>query len=251
MRLDRFLCEMNIGTRSQVKATVRQGLVTINGFAARDAGVKINEQSDRVCFQGQPLNYRRYVYYMLNKPAGVVSATQDNTAETVVSLLGGDALRDIFPVGRLDKDTTGLLLLTNDGELAHRLLSPKRHVDKVYRVTIEHPLSEEERLKLEQGVDIGETPRHSEALPQNQDNTGHSKEGLTLPAKVEVVSDSEILLTIHEGRFHQVKRMLQAVNNQVLALERVGFGGLVLDESLKPGEYRELTKQEVDSLHEA
>lgn len=232
MRLDRFLCEMNIGTRSQAKAALRQGLVTVNGLVVRDAGLKIDEQSDRVCFQGQALNYRKFVYYMLNKPAGVVSATQDDTADTVVSLLGGDALKDIFPVGRLDKDTTGLLLLTNDGEMAHRLLSPKKHVDKVYRVTIEHPLSEEERLKLEQGVDIGE-------------------EKFTLPAKVKPVSDSEILLTIHEGRFHQVKRMLSAVNNRVLALERVGFGGLVLDESLKPGEYRELTKQEVDSLHEA
>ena len=232
MRLDRFLCEMNIGTRSQAKAAIRQGLVTVNGLVARDAGLKVDELSDRVCFQGQVLNYRKFVYYMLNKPAGVVSATQDNTADTVVSLLGDDTLKDIFPVGRLDKDTTGLLLLTNDGELAHRLLSPKKHVDKVYRVTIEHPLLEEEKCKLEQGVDIRE-------------------ENLTLPAKVKVVSDSEIFLTIHEGRFHQVKRMLSAVNNRVLALERVGFGGLVLDESLKPGEYRELTKQEVDSLHEA
>lgn len=237
MRLDRFLCEMNIGTRSQVKTALRQGLVTVNGLAARDAGLKIDETGDRVCFQGQVLDYRKFVYYMLNKPAGVVSATQDNTAETVVSLLGRDALKDIFPVGRLDKDTTGLLLLTDDGELAHRLLSPKRHVDKVYRVTIEHPLSEEEKSRLEQGVDIS--------------NTSQQQEPLTLPAKVEVVSDSEILLTIHEGRFHQVKRMLSAVNNQVLTLERVGFGGLVLDEGLKPGEYRELTKQEVDSLHEA
>lgn len=263
MRLDRFLCEMNIGTRSQVKAALRQGRVTVNGLVARDAGLKIDELSDRVCFQGQALEYRKFVYYMLNKPVGVVSATQDNTAETVVSLLGGDALKDIFPVGRLDKDTTGLLLLTNDGKLAHRLLSPKKHVDKVYRVTIEHPLSEEERLKLEQGVDISKNqpPDPDEALHQNevtyqakasyQNEASQHNESLTLPAKVKVVSDSEILLTIHEGRFHQVKRMLSAVNNRVLALERVGFGGLVLDKSLKPGEYRELTKQEVDSLHEA
>lgn len=237
MRLDRFLCEMNIGSRSQVKTGLRQGLVTVNGLVVRDAGLKIDELSDRVCFQGQAMDYRKFVYYMLNKPGGVVSATQDNTADTVVSLLGKDALKDIFPVGRLDKDTTGLLVLTNDGELAHRLLSPKRHVDKIYRVTIEHPLSEEEKRRLEQGVDISKISQH--------------KESLTLPAKVKVVSDSEILLTIHEGRFHQVKRMLSAVNNRVLALERISFGGLVLDESLKPGEYRELTKQEVDSLHEA
>lgn len=231
MRLDRFLCEMNMGTRSQVKAALRQGLVTVNGQATLDPGLKIDEQNDRVCFQGQALHYRKFVYYMLNKPAGVVSATRDNTADTVVSLLGTDALKDIFPVGRLDKDTTGLLLLTNDGELAHRLLSPKKHVDKIYRVTVEHPLSEEDKTRLEQGVDIGE-------------------ENITLPARVEAVSDKEILLAIHEGRFHQVKRMLQAVGNGVLSLERVGFGGLALDGSLKPGEYRELTKQEVDSLHE-
>ncbi len=251
MRLDRFLSELNIGTRSQVKSALRQGLVTVNGLTERDAGRRIDELSDRVCFQGRSLHYRKFVYYMLNKPAGVVSATRDNTAETVVSLLGEDALRDIFPVGRLDKDTTGLLLLTNDGELSHRLLSPKRHVDKVYRVTIEHPLSEEEKTGLEQGVDIMEESHSMEE--------GHSHAGAcpgeavwhTLPARVEILSDREILLTIHEGKFHQVKRMLRAVGNRVLALERVGFGGLVLDQGLKPGEYRELTEQEVDSLHEA
>ncbi len=244
-----------------MKTALRQGLVTVNGLAVRDAGLKIDEQSDSVCFQGQALNYRKFAYYMLNKPAGVVSATRDNTAQTVVSLLGGDALKDIFPVGRLDKDTTGLLLLTNDGELAHRLLSPKRHVDKVYRVMIEHPLSEEDKIKLEQGVDIGKVPQQNEGLQQNKasqhneavshSESSYQKECITLPARVKVVSDREILLTIHEGRFHQVKRMLSAVQNQVLALERVGFGGLTLDEGLKPGEYRELTKQEVNSLHEA
>ena len=245
MRLDRFLSELNIGTRSQVKSALRQGLVTVNGLTERDAGRRIDELGDRVCFQGRSLHYRKFVYYMLNKPAGVVSATRDNTAETVVSLLGEDALRDIFPVGRLDKDTTGLLLLTNDGELSHRLLSPKRHVDKVYRVTIEHPLSEEEKTGLEQGVDIMEEGQsHAGSCPGEA--VWH-----TLPARVEILSDREILLTIHEGKFHQVKRMLRAVGNRVLALERVGFGGLVLDQGLKPGEYRELTEQEVDSLHEA
>lgn len=269
MRLDRFLSELNIGTRSQVKSALRQGLVTVNGLTERDAGRRIDELGDRVCFQGRSLHYRKFVYYMLNKPAGVVSATRDNTAETVVSLLGEDALRDIFPVGRLDKDTTGLLLLTNDGELSHRLLSPKRHVDKVYRVTIEHPLSEEEKTGLEQGVDIMEEG-HSmeEGYSMEEDHSMKEKHSIeegqshagscpgeavwhTLPARVEILSDREILLTIHEGKFHQVKRMLRAVGNRVLALERVGFGGLVLDQGLKPGEYRELTEQEVDSLHEA
>ncbi len=267
MRLDRFLCEMNIGTRSQVKTALRQGLVTVNGLGVRDAGLKIDELNDRVCFQGKELEYRKFVYYMLNKPAGVVSATQDNTADTVVSLLGENARKDIFPVGRLDKDTTGLLLLTNDGDLAHRLLSPKRHVDKVYRVTIEHPLSESEKLELEQGVDISsnthynESVLHDESVSFNESvspneaischEPPYQKDSRTLPAKVKIVSESEILLTIHEGRFHQVKRMLSAVGNRVLALERVEFGGIPLDSSLEPGGYRELTKQEVDSLHEA
>ncbi len=251
MRLDRFLSELNIGTRSQVKSALRQGLVTVNGLTERDAGRRIDELSDRVCFQGRSLHYRKFVYYMLNKPAGVVSATRDNTAETVVSLLGEDALRDIFPVGRLDKDTTGLLLLTNDGELSHRLLSPKRHVDKVYRVTIEHPLSEEEKTGLEQGVDIMEEGHSMEEGQSHAGSCPGEAVWHTLPARVEILSDREILLTIHEGKFHQVKRMLRAVGNRVLALERVGFGGLVLDQGLKPGEYRELTEQEVDSLHEA
>lgn len=228
MRLDKFLCEMNVGTRSQVKNLIRHGLVTVNGRAAGDAGLKIDESNDSVCVQGRVLEYRKFVYYMLNKPAGVVSATRDNTEDTVVSLLGSD--RDIFPVGRLDKDATGLLILTDDGELAHRLLAPKRHVDKVYRVQVEHPLSDEEKLRLEQGVDIGDdTP--------------------TLPARVEILSETELFLTIHEGRFHQVKRMLRAVDNQVLSLQRVRFGGLDLDETLKPGEYRELTEREVQGLH--
>lgn len=227
MRLDKFLCEMNIGTRSQVKTYVKQGLVTVNELIVKNADMKIDENRDKITFKGQILSYQKYVYYMLNKPAGVVSATQDNTAATVVSLLGDKMRDDIFPVGRLDKDTTGLLLLTNDGELAHRMLSPKKHVDKVYQVTIEHPLTSDDIQQLEQGVDIGE-------------------ESLTLPAKIEKPEENLILLTIHEGKFHQVKRMLQAVNNQVIALKRVSFGPLTLDDTLNAGEFRELTIEEVE-----
>ena len=169
------------------------------------------------------------MYYMLNKPQGVVSATQDNTCKTVLDILDVDCKKDLFPVGRLDKDTEGLLLITNDGELAHKLLSPKKHVDKTYLVGIARKLSTEDIEKLELGVDIGE--KH-----------------LTQPAKVEVISDTEIKLTIHEGKFHQVKRMLKAVDNEVLTLKRVSFGGLKLDETLKTGEYRELTEQEIEIL---
>ena len=231
MRLDKFLCEMNIGTRSQVKNLIRQGCVSVNGDVVKNADMKISEQTDRVECKGQLLAYQRFVYYMLNKPAGVVSATRDNTADTVVTLLGENKRDDIFPMGRLDKDTTGLLLLTNDGELAHKLLSPKKHVDKTYRVTIEKPLTPEQIGSLEQGVDIGE-------------------DKLTLPARVTVEAETVILLTIHEGKFHQVKRMLQAVDNQVLALERISFGGLTLDETLMPGAYRTLTEEEIEKLRQ-
>ena len=229
MRLDRFLCEMNVGSRSQVKALLRQGLVTVNGKAEKEGAIQIREYSDDILFRGNKLQYQRFVYYMLNKPEGVVSATEDKTAVTVVSLLSGEGRDDLFPVGRLDKDTTGLLLLTNDGETAHRLLSPKRHVDKIYRVTLEHPLERQAVAILEQVVDIGD-------------------DKLTLPAQVSVQDDCTLLLTIQEGRYHQVKRMLQAVGNRVLALERISFGGLALDEKLKPGEYRTLTSEEIALL---
>lgn len=229
MRLDRFLCEMKIGSRSRIKTWIRQGLVSVNGTVALNADRKIDELSDKITFRGKVLYYQKYVYYMLNKPAGVVSAVLDNTAPTVVSLLEKDGREDIFPIGRLDKDARGLLLLTNDGELAHKLLSPRRHVDKTYRLEIRHPLTEGDIVRLEQGIDIGE-------------------EKPTLPARVEIAGKNTVLLTIHEGKFHQVKRMLQALGNEVLALERISFGGLSLDGALKPGEYRKLTSEEVALL---
>lgn len=229
MRLDKFLCEMNVGTRSQVKELIKKGQVLVNGQVIRSADFKIDEQKDLIVFQGRELVYQKFVYYMLNKPKGVVSATQDNTSKTVTDLLAMEGRQDLFPVGRLDKDTEGLLLLTNDGELAHNLLSPKKHVDKTYLVEIAHALSQEDICKLEQGVDIGE-------------------DKLTLPAKVEVKSGNVIFLTIQEGKFHQVKRMLQAVDNQVTALKRIRFGDIYLDEKLSPGEYRALTPQEEASV---
>lgn len=234
MRLDKYLCDRNIGTRSQVKNYIRQGLVTVNGRPVVSPDEKVNEACDLVTFKGQTLKSADFVYYMLNKPKGVVSATRDNRDTTVVELLKTcDLPRDgVFPVGRLDKDTEGLLILTDNGDLAHRLLSPKRHVDKSYLVTAEHPLSPEDISRLEQGVDIGE-------------------KRLTKPARVELQKGTQFLLTIHEGKFHQIKRMLHAVDNEVLALKRIAFGGLTLDEGLNTGEYRELTEQEVAILHEA
>lgn len=229
VRLDKFLCDCNMGTRSQVKEYIRKGQVTVNGMVVKKPESKIDEGRDKVTAGGKVCGYRKFAYYMLNKPAGVVSATVDNTADTVLSLLEGVADKKMFPVGRLDKDTEGLLLITNDGDLAHRLLSPGKHVDKTYLVTVRVPLQEEDIHRLKNGVDIGE-------------------EKLTLPAKVRVLDEGHILLTIHEGRFHQVKRMLHSVGNEVMALKRMTFGPLELDENLAPGQFRALTEEEVSLL---
>ena len=232
MRLDKFLCQLNLGTRSQIKTYIRQGLVTVNGQVEKSVDRKVHENIDRVSFRGHELRYAPERYYMLNKPAGVVSATKDNNTGTVMELLSSQDRKGVFPVGRLDKDTEGLMILTNNGELAHRLLTPKRHVDKTYLVSMEHALSEEDILRLEQGVDIGE-------------------EHPTLPARVEVIDGKTIYLTVCEGKFHQVKRMLRAVGNGVIALKRISFAGLYLDGNLKSGEYRELTDQEAATLRKA
>ena len=233
VRLDKFLCDCNLGTRSQVKDFVKQGQVTVNGIIVKKADMKIDENSDDITLRGELCTCRKFAYYMLHKPAGVVSATVDNTADTVLTLLKDVKDKNLFPVGRLDKDTTGLLLITNDGDLSHRMLSPKKHVDKTYLVGIREPLTREAKTRLEQGVDIGD-------------------DKLTLPAVISLPAQTtdepvQILLTIHEGRFHQVKRMLQAVGNEVVTLKRVSFGPLTLDDSLLPGQFRELTKQEVEA----
>lgn len=231
MRLDKFLCEMNIGTRSEVKALLKQGLVTVNDTKVTRPEFQIKETTDRVCFKGALLAYQAFEYFMLHKPIGCVTATEDKRERTVMSFLPQGHRSDLFPVGRLDKDTEGLLLITNDGELAHRLLSPKKHVNKTYLVNIEHALSPGDITRLEQGVDIGE--KH-----------------LTAPAIVEVLNNTQILLTIHEGKFHQVKRMLQAVDNKVAHLKRITFGPLTLDDTLAPGECRSLTDEEIKKLYE-
>lgn len=247
MRLDKFLSEMKPGSRSQLKELIRSGQVSVNGSIVKSPEQKVDETKDLIRVQGEELTYRKYVYYMLNKPTGVVSATRDNVSRTVLDLLKStDRRLDLFPVGRLDKDTEGLLLLTNDGELAHRLLSPKKHVDKTYHVTAAQPLSAEDIRRLEEGVDIGEERPTRPATVQPFPPEDEAK-GADFP---ENAVGNEILLTIHEGKFHQVKRMLAAVGNSVTALKRVSFAGLLLDPSLQPGEYRELTMQEVALLHE-
>ena len=229
IRLDKFLCEMEIGTRSQVKDMVKKGMVSVDGEVIKKADFKFDETAAKVCVNGKELSYQKFFYYMLNKPQGVVSATADNHDRTVLDLLKDALGKDLFPVGRLDKDTEGLLLITNDGELSHNLLSPKKHVDKTYLVETKEPVVEDMILKLEQGVDIGE-------------------EKLTLPAKVNKLEDKKIELTITEGKFHQVKRMLKAVDNEVVYLKRLSMGSLKLDAELALGEYRGLTEDEIIAL---
>ena len=220
---------MNIGSRSEVKALLKQGLVTLNGSPVCSPNHKIDPKLDTVCFQGKPLEYRAHEYFMLHKPAGYVTATEDRHDKTIMELLPENRRKDLFPVGRLDKDTEGLLLITNDGAIAHGLLTPKNLIPKTYLVHIAAPLTPEQITALTEGVDIGEKK-------------------LTQPAKVEVIDENHIHLTIHEGKFHQVKRMLQAVDNRVIYLKRLTFGPLILDPDLAPGQCRRLTSSELETL---
>lgn len=229
IRLDKFLCEMEIGTRSQVKDMVKKGMISVNGEVIKKADYKFDETTAKVMVNGKEISYQKFFYYMLNKPAGVVSATTDHLDKTVLDLLKDAPGKELFPVGRLDKDTEGLLLITNDGELSHNLLSPKKHVDKTYLVKALEPVTREMIKSLEQGVDIGE-------------------EKLTLPARVNPIGEKEIELTITEGKFHQVKRMLKAVGNEVVYLKRLSMGSLKLDETLELGKYRALYEEEIKEL---
>ena len=219
LRLDKFLCDAGIGSRSQVKVFLKQGLIKVNGEIIKKPEFKVEEEQDSVTFQGKEIKYRKYVYYMLNKPKGVVSATRDNLDRTVTDLIKDSGHQNLFPVGRLDKDTEGLLIMTNDGDLAHRLLSPKKHVDKVYYVELDKMLTEEGRRMLETGIDIGE-------------------EKPTLPANAQRITDTSLYLTIREGKYHQVKRMLKAVGCEVTYLKRIAMGAISLDKNLPCGCYR-------------
>ena len=229
MRLDKYLCETGFGTRSQVKDLLKKGQVMVNGEVVKKPELKINETTDQILCQGEKASYQKNIYLMLHKPAGVVSATEDNREKTVLDLVRPeDRKNGLFPVGRLDKDTEGLLLLTDDGELAHRLLSPKKHVDKTYYAKIDGQVTEEHVKQFREGLDIGDEKK-------------------TLPAVLTILLSgpvSEIEVTIHEGRFHQIKRMFEAVGCKVTYLKRLSMGSLVLDETLPPeAELEGLTKQ--------
>ena len=233
IRLDKYLADMGLGTRTEVKKDIKKGRISVNGQIMKSPEYKIDIQTDVVLSDGKEIAYEELAYYMLNKPQGVVSATEDRRDKTVLDLISEKKRKDLFPVGRLDKDTEGLLLITNDGELAHNLLTPKKHVDKKYFVRLKTPLSEENRKRLEKGVDIGE-------------------DKLTLPAQIFVLNKEkdEAEIIIREGKFHQIKRMFHAVGNEVVFLKRLSMGSLVLDEALLPGEYRLLTPQEIERLKE-
>lgn len=237
IRLDKFLADMGKGTRSQLKEAARKGRIQVNGAVVKKADMKVRIPDDLVCLDGIPVSYVTMEYYMLNKPQGVVSATEDPRYQTVVDLIDAKSRKDLFPVGRLDIDTEGLLLITNDGSLAHELLAPKKHVDKIYYAVCDGHIPDDAKEIFQKGI----------LLP----------DGLQcLPAKLEIVSKYEengknrtkILLTIREGKFHQVKRMMEAIGCPVIYLKRMTMGPLSLDEGLKPGQYRPLTEKELEIL---
>lgn len=235
IRLDKYLADMSIGTRQEVKKYIRQGRVKINEDIIKKLEYKIREDEDKITFDGAPVAYETFEYYMLNKPAGVISATEDKRDKTVLDLIKEKKRKDLFPVGRLDKDTEGLLLITNDGALAHRLLSPKKHVDKCYYAEISGGVTEDDVRVFKERINIG-----TQEEPE-----------WTMPAELKILEKgtvSRIRLTIREGKFHQVKRMFLAVGKEVVYLKRERMGALVLDEKLAPGEYRKLTDSELKSI---
>lgn len=238
IRLDKYLADAGQGTRSQVKLLVKQGRVKVDGQPVKKVDIKVDTATSTVSVDGEELSYNDFEYFMLNKPKGVVSATKDNLHKTVVELLTEDKRRDLFPVGRLDIDTEGLLLLTNDGKLANNLLAPGKHVTKTYFATVLGDVTEETVRYFKDGLDIGDEKRTATAklivVEKKEDEDGN------------IISD--IKLDITEGRFHQVKRMFEAVDMEVLYLKRLSMGLLVLDDSLELGEYRKLTEEEITLL---
>jgi 16S rRNA pseudouridine516 synthase len=238
IRIDKLLAHMGLGTRSEIKKAVKLGKVTVDGLVVKDSGLIVDPETNLVAFDGDPVVYKDVVYFMLNKPDGVISATEDSRERTVIDLLEPqDRLREPFPVGRLDKDTVGLLLLTNDGQLAHELLSPRKHVTKTYEALVQGIVGEADKQQFASGVTLDD---------------GY----VTMPADLHVLGSeqqeeetiSRISLTIMEGKFHQVKRMFEAVGKKVVYLKRISMGPLKLDEALPEGSYRELSEEEVELL---
>lgn len=232
-RLDKVLSNLGYGTRKELKKICRSGLVEVNGEVAKDSGMQVDPENDKIIINGEEIFYRKFIYLMMNKPDGVVSATYDNRDETVIDLLEVEhQVFQPFPVGRLDKDTEGLLLITNDGQLAHQLLSPKKKIDKKYYVEVNGIVEDKYIEIFKNGVILDD-------------------EYKTLPADLEIIEAqvlSKVYLTIREGKFHQVKRMFKSQGMEVVFLKRISMGNLILDDSLKPGEYRELNEEEKNLL---
>ncbi len=237
MRLDRFLSNMGEGSRKDIKKLTSMGSITVNGVRAKKPSMNIDEVKDTVAVNGTHIPYEPFIYLMLNKPAGVLSATEDRKGETVLDIIQHKRKDELFPVGRLDKDTEGLLLLTNDGPLAHDLLSPKRHVPKTYFANIKGKVEEVHREIFESGITL-------------EDGT------LCMPADLEILKcetgdgdvHCDVMVTIYEGKFHQVKRMFQAIGTEVTYLKRISMGGLPLDSDLALGEWRPLTTEDLKKL---
>jgi len=245
MRLDKLVAELTGMTRSQARDAIVKGRVCVNGEVKKTTAEQVKEDSDVLTLDGEKLTFQKFVYYMLNKPAGTVSATQDRDAKTVLSLLTAEdkKRRNLFPVGRLDKDTEGLLFLTDDGMLSHQLISPKKHADKLYFAKLARDITDDDIKVFASGMKVDE-------------------ELTAMPAVLRRLSDTELAgflpeggfgaaVTLQEGKFHQVKRMFAATGNEVLYLKRMAMGGVYLDETLAPGEYRELRSDELQTLQDS
>ena len=229
IRVDKLIANMGFATRSEIKKASKKGAVLVNDEVEKNSGRIVDTDTDRVSYFGDPVEYKEFIYLLMNKPKGVISATEDFYDKTVIDLLLEEhATFNPFPVGRLDKDTTGLLLITNDGELNHNLTSPKREVPKTYKVTLESDIEEEEyNSTFKKGIKL---------MPENI---------ITKPAPMEIIDKRHCYLTIKEGKYHQVKRMFEKVGNKVIELERVKFGNLELPSDLEYGEYIEITKEDI------
>ncbi|MCC0662724.1 pseudouridine synthase [Clostridioides sp. ZZV15-6597] len=234
-RIDKILSNLGYGSRSEIKKYCKQGSVVVNGSEVSNPGTQVDTENDEILFNGEEVVYREYIYLMMNKPDGYISATTDKYDSTVLDLIDVSYLAfEPFPVGRLDKDTEGLLVLTNDGKLSHRVLSPKKHVPKTYYAKIDGIVTEKDVEAFAEGVVLDD---------------GYQ----TMASQLKILKsdeESEIELTIHEGKFHQVKRMFESVDKKVVYLKRLSIGNLKLDESLELGEYRELTDEEVKLIEE-
>lgn len=283
MRLDKYLADMGVGSRSDIKKAIRKCKVTVNGEVVRDAGENVPEGAV-ITFFDEEIRYQEYQYYMLNKPAGIISASEDKHHETVVDLIRdevfpGQVRKDLFPVGRLDKDTEGLLIITNDGKLAHRLLAPKHHIDKAYYAVVTGTVGDEDVEKFKRGIRFDE---HLTAMPAVLQVLSTGRTVKELADKLGISADeerfervrlsggrfkgaegpadinddticSEVKVVIQEGKFHQIKKMIRALSDHkdVLYLKRLSMGEIELDESLTPGEYRSLSETELETLLKA